>query len=111
MREVGANMLRGKVVAVTGGSGGIGEAIAKLMAEHGACVVVNDLPGEDVTEVVKEIEAAGGEAVGCTADVATTEGTDALVRITVSTFLDAKRRAKQALLEAVNESEPLGTVR
>lgn len=111
MREVGANMLRGKVVAVTGASGAVGEAIAKLMAEHGACVVVNDTPGQAVSEVVKDIEAAGGEAVGCTADVGTVEGADELVRTTVEAFLEAKRRAKRALLEELCSPEPSGSTR
>jgi len=105
MRQVEANMLRGKVVAVTCASRGVGEAICKLMAEHGACVVVNDVPGSAVHEVVKDIEAAGGMAVGCSADVATVEGADELARATMEAFIEAKRRAKRALLEALCSPE------
>ena len=61
-----------KVVVVTGAGGGIGRAIAHLMAEQGAKVVVNDLgttvegdgrnPGL-AEQVAQEIRAAGGAAV------------------------------------------------
>lgn len=67
-----AGMLENKVALVTGGGRGIGREIAMMMAANGAKVVVND-PGVSVdgkdetdgpaTEVVKEIEEAGGEAV------------------------------------------------
>ncbi len=65
-------MVEGKVVVVTGSGRGIGRAIAMLMAQHGAKVVVNDIgvalsgEGGDKTpaqEVVNEIRKAGGEAV------------------------------------------------
>ena len=65
-------MLEEKVVLVTGAGRGIGRAAAKLVAEHGAKVVVNDLGGgaggggHDVgpgQAVVDEIRAGGGEAV------------------------------------------------
>lgn len=65
-------MLEDKVVLVTGAGRGIGAEVAKLAAAEGAKVVVNDLGGDvggagaDATpaqEVVREIEAAGGEAI------------------------------------------------
>ena len=64
-------MLEGKVVVVTGAGRGIGAAIARLAAQHGAKIVVNDIgvaldgAGGDQTpaqEVVNEIKKAGGEA-------------------------------------------------
>ncbi len=68
---VQGRMVEGKVVVVTGAGRGIGRAIAILMAQHGAKVVVNDIgaaldgSGSDATpaqEVVDEIRKAGGEA-------------------------------------------------
>jgi NAD(P)-dependent dehydrogenase (short-subunit alcohol dehydrogenase family) len=67
-----AKMLEGKVAIVTGSGRGIGAAIAKLMAQQGAKVVINDigvaLDGSTTAEtpaqeVVNEIKKAGGEAV------------------------------------------------
>ena len=67
MREV----LAGQVAIVTGGSSGIGYAVARAMAAAGASVVVNYRAGRDRAEaLVGEIVAAGGQAVAIGADVA-----------------------------------------
>ncbi|MCI0396248.1 MAG: SDR family oxidoreductase [Chloroflexi bacterium] len=60
----------GKVAIVTGAGQGLGEAIAKTLAAAGASVAVNDLNPDRAERVAGEIRAAGGQAIGLTADVA-----------------------------------------
>jgi NAD(P)-dependent dehydrogenase (short-subunit alcohol dehydrogenase family) len=87
-----ARFLEGKAVVITGGGGGIGRACALACAAEGAKVVVADigvgLAGEDPTSavaeaVVKEIEAAGGEAVAVAEDVSTMAGGERIVNAAV----------------------------
>ncbi len=79
----------GRVAVVTGGGRGLGRSYAMLLASQGAKVVVND-PGGGLTgngadagpahEVVREIVAAGGEAIACIESVATAAGGAAIIR-------------------------------
>ncbi|MGW7204872.1 SDR family oxidoreductase [Streptomyces sp. NPDC054837] len=89
------NFLAGKVVAVTGAGRGIGRAVALCAAAEGASVVVNDYgvsvdggsPTSDVASgVVKEIEAAGGEAVAVADDVSTMAGGQRVVDVALSSY-------------------------
>lgn len=64
-------MLEGKTALVTGASRGIGRAIALELAEKGAYVIVNyNGSGEAAREVVRTIEASGGQAEACQCNVA-----------------------------------------
>lgn len=66
--------LDGRIAVITGAGRGLGRAHAHCLAAEGARVVVNDLDPDPAAEVVAEIEAAGGEAVACVADVSTWNG-------------------------------------
>lgn len=69
----------GQCVVVTGAAGGIGEALARALAERGAYVVVADLNAVGVDAVVAAIEAAGGRAIAAPGDAATEAGIAALI--------------------------------
>lgn len=72
--------LAGKVAVVTGGNSGIGEAIVRGLAAAGASVVIDYVARpEDTADLVKEISAAGGKALGADADVSTIAGIDKLI--------------------------------
>src|SRR5258707_85296 len=79
--------LEGKIALITGGSRGIGAAIAKRLAADGANVAITYTKGADAAaSVVKEIERAGGKAIAIQADAADAEAGKAAVEKTVATF-------------------------
>src|SRR6195952_3702757 len=55
-------LLDGKVAIVTGGGDGIGGAISRLFAQHGALVEIAEIDAERAEKARSEIEAAGGKA-------------------------------------------------
>lgn len=78
-----------KVALITGGSRGIGRAIALEFAIRGAAVVVNyNKSSEAAEEVVKQIQSAGGKAAAFQADVSDFKQAEALVKFAVETFGD-----------------------
>jgi NAD(P)-dependent dehydrogenase (short-subunit alcohol dehydrogenase family) len=85
----------GRVAVITGGGRGLGRSYALLLASRGAKVVVDDpggsLKGEGVDtgpaeQVAREIRALGGQAVACTATVATPEGGNAIIQAALDHF-------------------------
>src|ERR1700745_499365 len=79
--------LEGKVALITGGSRGIGAAIAKRVAADGAKVAITYSKGaEAAASVVKEIERDGGKAIAIQADATDAKAGKAAVEKTVATF-------------------------
>ena len=80
-------LLDGKVALVTGGGRGIGAAICRVLARHGAAVAVNySQSGEKAEAVVSEIQAAGGRARAFGADVRDPEAVRRMVREVTAEF-------------------------
>ena len=81
--------LTNRVALVTGGSRGIGRAIAVELGARGAAMVVNFLKSPDAAnEVVQQITDAGGKAAAFQADVSDFKQAEALVKFAVETFGD-----------------------
>ena len=71
--------LDGKVAIVTGGSRGIGAAVAAWLSEHGASVVVSGRDADRLKQSVQELESRGAAIHGVVADAAKREDADRLV--------------------------------
>ena len=83
---MGASNVADKVVVITGAISGIGESTAKLLAQHGAKVVLGARRKDRLNAAAKEISAAGGKAISFVVDVTKRTEVDALVRGVVESF-------------------------
>lgn len=83
--------LKGKVVAITGGGGGIGRVASNVFAKNGAKVVILELNEKGGLETEAEIKAAGGYAMFIKTDVSSEESVKAAFAKIKETFgtLDA----------------------
>ena len=90
--------LSDRVALVTGASRGIGEATARLLAEHGAHVIISSRKQEACEAVAESIRAGGGKATAIAAHQGTPEALETLVA-------QAEREAKRLQREAEAERE------
>ena len=79
-------MLKGRIAIVTGAGRGIGAAAARLLANQGARVVVNDLDHAPATATVDAVTASGGEAFAYTGSVMDAEFPGSLVSACVEKY-------------------------
>jgi 3-oxoacyl-[acyl-carrier protein] reductase len=87
MNNNNGQKMAGKVAVVTGGSRGIGAAIAKRLAVDGASVAITYTKGADAAaSVVQAIERGGGKAIAIQADATDAKAVKAAVEKTVTTF-------------------------
>jgi len=78
--------LGGKVALVTGGGSGLGEAIGKALAKHGAKVVLSDINLKAAERVAGEITGTGGTASAIYQDTAQPDQSEKIVSFAVSTY-------------------------
>ena len=79
-------LLQDKVAIITGSGRGIGAAAARLLAQHGAKVVVTDIDAAPAEATVAAIQAAGGTALAVPADVTNDGGIEDLIGQAVKSF-------------------------
>lgn len=79
-------LIDGKVAIVTGAGRGIGRAVAELMAEHGASIVVNDLDETAANETVESIRSKGGKAQACAGSVTDPKFPNLLIGTAIDTY-------------------------
>ncbi|MCL7926211.1 MAG: SDR family oxidoreductase [marine benthic group bacterium] len=78
--------LRGKTAMITGGSKGLGAALARRFAAEGAAVAICARDSGEIAAVVSEIESAGGRARGTVADVTSQADLDLWLEDTQAAF-------------------------
>lgn len=77
-----------QVAIVTGGGNGIGKASARMLAAHGATVVIADLKADDAQQAADAITAEGGEALALACNVLEDDDLVGLVDRTIARYGD-----------------------
>ena len=81
-----SGMLEGKVALISGCGAGIGEASARLFAEHGAVLWLNDLRAAELDRVVDDLADSGAVVAGVAGDMSDSTFVDAWVQGAVETY-------------------------
>jgi NADP-dependent 3-hydroxy acid dehydrogenase YdfG len=81
-----AQITPGTVIAITGASSGIGEATARLLATHGASLVLGARRTDRLDSIAEDLRSADSDVVTLTVDVSRREDLDQLVASTVERF-------------------------
>ncbi|KIL61787.1 hypothetical protein M378DRAFT_187487 [Amanita muscaria Koide BX008] len=82
----GRGLLAGEVAIITGTFCGIGKSTALLFAKEGAKVVASDIDQKKLDQVVSEIKATGGDAIGVPGDVGADDFPKKIVEATVKQY-------------------------
>ena len=78
--------LKGAVAVITGGASGIGEAVARSMAQAGVKVVIGDMDSKGLERVAGEITAAGGAVAFAKCNVTSDEEVANLMDLAIEKF-------------------------
>jgi 3-oxoacyl-[acyl-carrier protein] reductase len=78
--------LRDRVALITGGAGGIGQAVARRFADAGARIAIADVREDAAREAARELSARGHRAIGFGGDVSRAADADALASAVVAQF-------------------------
>jgi short-subunit dehydrogenase len=103
--------IAGKRILITGGSSGIGLALARALATKGARLLLSGRRAEPLTRAVTELRAVGGEVYAVEADVATKVGRDRMIQALQSHFggldilVNNAGVVRAGRLEAISEEE------
>jgi 3-oxoacyl-[acyl-carrier protein] reductase len=79
-------LLKGKVAVITGAGGALGGGTARRLAKEGAAVVIADVKVEATQDAAKEIQQAGGQALGVVCDVSRKSDVEAMIDKAAETF-------------------------
>lgn len=82
----GDNILKGKIIVITGASKGIGEASARVFSELGASIVLISRNKERLDAITKELGSIGNEALAFKADVASYESIRTALEMAIQSF-------------------------
>ncbi len=80
------NQLTDKIVIITGAGSGMGQTHAKVMAQRGARIVVNDINQEGIEETLEMVKIVGGEAIPMEGDIVDPEFVDKMVSSCINHF-------------------------